>query len=345
MKIKKIVSSVSAHAEGEVGNVLVGGVIDVPGATAFEKMEYLRDSEDSLRRAILFEPRGSVCQAVNVLLPTSNPDADLAFVIMEATKYPVMSGSNTMCVATVVLETGIRPMQEPETRLKLESPGGLVEARCQCRDGKVERVSLRMLPSFVLERSLSIDVHGYGEVNMALAYGGIFFAIVPASSVGVKLSADSAREIVAAGIAIREAVNRTLDVVHPENPKIRGVANVILTDEIEAGADGTKQTVSATVIGNGRLDRSPCGTGISARMALLHKEGAIAHDELLIHRSVFNTSFHGRIVGNCKVGNFRAVLPEISGRAWVTGFNQIIIDPSDPLAEGHCPNDVWLTAG
>ncbi len=345
MKIKKIVSTVSAHAEGEVGNVLVGGVIDVPGTTAFEKMEFLRDREDSLRGAILFEPRGSVCQAVNVLLPTSNPDADLAFVIMETTKYPVMSGSNTICVATVVLETGIRRMEEPETRLVLESPGGLVEAICQCRNGKVERVILRMLPSFVFKRSISIEVPGYGEVNMALAYGGIFFAIVPASSVSIKLDADSAKELVAAGIAIRAAVNRTLDVVHPENPKIRGVMNVTLTDNIKLGVKGIKETLSATVIGSGRLDRSPCGTGISARMALLHEEGDIVHNELLIYRSVFNTSFHGRTMGSCKVENFQAVLPEISGRSWITGFHQIIIDPGDPLADGHCPNDVWLTLG
>jgi proline racemase len=345
MKIRKTVSLVTAHAEGEVGNVLVGGVVDVPGRTAFEKMEYLRDSNDGLRRALLFEPRGSVCQAVNVLLPTANPNADMAFVIMEATKYPAMSGSNTMCVATVILETGIRPMIEPETKLVLESPGGLIEARCTCRNGKVERVTLRMLPSFVLERDVSLDVEGYDRLSVTIAYGGIFYAIVDAEALGLQLDAPSARALATAGIAIRDAVNRTIDAVHPENPKIRRVANVIIAGKMERGASGVLETVSATVIGNGRLDRSPCGTGVCARMALLHQDGVLDVGQTVIHHSIFGTNYRGQILGEATVGGLPAIHPEISGRAWVTGLYNVFIEPDDPLAHGHCPSDVWISQG
>jgi proline racemase len=345
MRFDKTVSVVGAHAEGEVGNVIVGGVIDVPGASAFEKMEFLRDRQDSLRRSILFEPRGSVSQAVNVLLPPSHPEADLAFVIMEATKYPATSGSNAMCVATVVLETGIRPMREPETTLVLEAPGGLIEARCTCRNGKVERVRLRMLPSFVLERDILLELPGYGTVQIVVAYGGIFYAIVPAAALGLDLVADAAARIVKAGIAVREAANRACAAVHPENAKVRGIANVIVAGEVEDRANGLRETVSATVIGNGRLDRSPCGTGISARMALLHEQGVLGINEELLHRSIFGTSFHGELTGVARIGDYPAVIAEISGQAWITGHSQLFISSDDPLAEGHCPNDVWLTAG
>ena len=345
MRFNRTVSIVGAHAEGEVGNVIVGGVVDVPGVTAFEKMEHLRDHGDALRRAILFEPRGAPSHAVNLLLPTARADADLGFVIMEATKYPAMSGSNTICVATVVLETGIRPMREPETILVLEAPGGLVRATCECRDGKVLRVRLAMLPSFVLRPSVAVDVPGHGVLDIAIVYGGIFYAILPAAALGLELGAASAAAVVRAGIAIRDAVNRSVEAVHPENSKLRGVANVVVTGDLRSGPGGMRETVSATVIGNGRLDRSPCGTGVAARMALLYAEGQIGLGEPVRHHSVFGTWFDSRIEGVATVGGLPAVIPEIAGRAWITGFTQMVIDPSDPLSEGHCPTDLWLSGG
>jgi proline racemase len=345
MRSRRTVHLVNAHAEGEVGNVVVGGVVDVPGDTTFEKMEYMRDRDDALRRSLIFEPRGSVCQAVNLLVPPSDPKADLGFVIMEATKYPMMSGSNTMCVATVVLETGIRPMQEPITTLVLESPGGLVEARCQCKEGRVQRVELTMLPSFVLESRLNLDVSGYGKVDVSIAYGGIFYAIASAEALGLSLSSDKAAEIVRAGIAIRQAADKSYVAVHPDNPKVRGIANVIVAGPLSASSSGQKETISATVIGNGRLDRSPCGTGVAARIALLHQAGAVKEGELVLHRSIFGTHFESTIASRGKVGALDAVVAKVSGRAWITGFSQTIVDPTDPVVEGHCPSDVWLTQG
>ena len=345
MRSRRTVHLVNAHAEGEVGNVVVGGVVDVPGASVLEKMEYIRDRDDALRRSLVFEPRGSVCQAVNLLVPASDPKADLGFVIMEATKYPMMSGSNTMCVATVVLETGIRPMHEPITTLVLEAPGGLVEARCQCKDGRVQRVELTMLPSFVLEHPLMLDVPGYGKVDVTIAYGGIFYAIASAEALGLSLSSDKAAEIVRAGLAIRQAANMSYTAVHPDNSKIRGIANVIVAGSISSSSNGQKETISATVIGNGRLDRSPCGTGVAARIALLHQAGAVEVGESVLHRSIFGTHFASAIESRSKVGALDAVVAKVSGRAWITGFSQMILDPTDPVAEGHCPGDVWLTQG
>ncbi len=344
MRSLRTVHLVGAHAEGEVGNVVVGGVIDVPGRTMFEKMEYLRDHDDALRRTLLFEPRGSLCQAVNVLLPTSNAKADLGFVILEATKYPMMSGSNTMCVATVILESGIRPIKEPVTMLLLEAPGGLVEARCQCKDGKVERVALTMLPSFVLEQNISVQVSGVGAVDLAIAYGGIFYAIASAEKLGLSLEPGSAAKIVDVGVAIRSAVNQTYTAIHPENAKVRGIANIIIAGPM-MDRDGTKEALSATVIGNGRLDRSPCGTGVAARMALLHSAGVVRTGERTRHHSIFGTTFEAHVVSEARAGSLDAVIAEVSGRAWITGTSQVMIDPSDPLRQGHCPGDVWRSPG
>jgi proline racemase len=202
-----------------------------------------------------------------------------------------------------------------------------------------------MLPSFVLEKDVSVDVEGYGTLSVTVAYGGIFYAIVDAETLALELNAQSARDLATAGVSIRDAVNRTIDAVHPENPKIRRVANVIIAGKMKRGASGALETVSATVIGNGRLDRSPCGTGVSARMALLLQDGVLDVGEAVIHHSIFGTNYRGRILGETTVGGLPAIYPEISGRAWVTGLYNVFIDPDDPLAEGHCPGDVWVSQG
>jgi proline racemase len=197
----------------------------------------------------------------------------------------------------------------------------------------------------VLERSLVLDVPGYGTVEVAVAYGGIFYAIASASSLGIRLEANDAAEIVQAGVAIRAAANQAFTTVHPENAKIRGIANVVIAGEIAEGAGGAKKTVSATVIGNGRLDRSPCGTGVAARMALLCADGLIQANEEVTNHSIFGTHFLSRVVSTTSVGPLKAVVSCVSGRAWITGFSQTMMDPSDPLQEGHCPSDVWLSRG
>ena len=261
MHWRRTLSVIGAHAEGEVGNVITGGIVDVPGASMFEKKEYLERQADEIRRMILFEPRGGPCHAVNVLLPPTRPEADIGFVIMEATKYPAMSGSNAICVATVVLESGIVPMVEPETRLVMEAPAGLIEARCRCRDGKVEAVRLTHVPAFIWGGQRILDVPGLGMVHIDIAYGGIFYAIVDAGSLGFAVSADEAHDIAQAGLAIRTACNAQFEVVHPTEGRIRGIANVLFAGPIER-RDGQLHARNAVSAAMGasiarRVERAP----------------------------------------------------------------------------------------
>jgi proline racemase len=340
MRLKRMVNVVGAHAEGEVGNVVTGGIVDVPGRTMFEKMEFLRDQQDDIRQFLLFEPRGGPCQAFNVLLPSNHPDADLGFVIMEANKYPPMSGSNTLCVATVILESGIKKMIEPVTVLRLESPGGLIEATCSCRDGRVEGVEITMLPSFTLHRDVSLDVKGLGSIKVSVAYGGIFFAVVDASSVGLALEASEVGKIGRMGLDIREACARQLDVQHPLNPRIKGVTNVLFNAPLEPIEVGYR-TKNAVMCGTGRLDRSPCGTGNAARLAMLHETNEFKIGDTLTNYSIFGGRFEARIQSTTTVGRYPGVIPTIKGRAWLTGFMQYTVDETDPFSHGHTPNDVW----
>lgn len=339
MRWKRMLQVVGAHCEGEVGNVLVGGLVDLPGESVFQKMLHLEAEADDIRRLLLFEPRGGPTQALNVLVPPTHPRADVGFVIMEATKYPVMSGSNAICVATVVLETGIKPMIEPETRLCMEAPAGLIEVRCQCADGKVQEVEFTNVPSFVLAGERAINVSGLGTMNVRVAYGGIFYAIVEAKKLGLQITPGEAGTLAQVGLAIRSACNE-LNVVHPLDNRISGIANVLFTGELERQGDVIFST-NAVMCGHGRLDRSPCGTGTAARLALLFEQGLVAVGETFVHRSPFGTRFRSRIIGEDKAGNLAAVRTTIAGRAWITGLMSYGLDPSDPIQGGHTPSDVW----
>ena len=344
MRWSRTFTVLGMHAEGEVGDVMVSGIVDVPGKTMFEKMQHFEQQEDEIRQMLLFEPRGGPCAAVNVLLPPTDPRADFGYVIMEATKYPVMSGSNTMCVATAILETGMMPMSEPETLLTLESPAGLIQVRCYCQDGKVKKVELTNQPSFVVSRDLVIEVEGYGAVRIDVCFGGIFFAFIDAVDLGFKVHAKEAADLVHAGIAIRDACRAQIDPVHPDNPEIRSIQNVGFTGPVERKANGIVSR-NAMVIGNGRLDRSPTGTGTSARLALLHVKGEIATNETLTHLSPFDTRFEAKIIKETRVGSYPGVVTTVAGQAWINCIKQHGIDPTDPFKHGHTPPDIWLSKG
>ncbi len=341
MRWQRTFTVIGAHAEGEVGNVITGGAFDVPGETMFEKKAYLESHADGLRRRLLFEPRGAPYHAVNLLLPACRADADIGYVIMEATKYPAMSGSNTICVATVVLETGIRPMTEPETRLVLDSPAGPIATTCRCRAGKVEEVKFTNVPGFVAAADRMIEVEGTGPVRVDIAYGGIFYAIVDAGDLGFAIAPDEAGEMCRMGGKIRAACNRESETVHPENPKIRDVTNVLIAGPV-AEQDGRLGARNAVVCGHGRLDRSPCGTGTSARLALMHAKGLIGMGQVFDHESIIGTHFLGEIVDTRSIGGVPAVVSTIAGQAWITGIMRYGVDPTDPFPEGHTVSDVWF---
>ena len=343
MRSSRIVHIVGCHAEGEVGDVIVGGVAPPPGDTLWEQSRFIA-RDQTLRNFVLNEPRGGVFRHVNLLVPPKNPKAQMGFIIMEPEDTPPMSGSNSLCVATVLLETGILPMQEPETTLVLEAPGGLIEARAQCRDGKVESVRVRNVPSFVDRLDATLEVEGIGTLNVDTAYGGDSFVIVDATALGFALSPDEAADLADTGIKITNAANQQLGFTHPENPDWSHISFCqIAAPVIEAG--GIKTGRNAVAIKPGKIDRSPTGTGCSARMAVLHARGELAVGEAFHGVSLINSVFRCRIEAETSIGGKPAIVPSLAGRAWVTGTYQHMLDPRDPWPGGYKLSDTWPKRG
>jgi trans-L-3-hydroxyproline dehydratase len=337
-----MLSVVGCHAEGEVGDVIVGGFLPPPGATMFERMQAMERDFDHVRRFLLCEPRGSVCRHVNLLTPPINSGCDVGVIIMEPTEYVPMSGSNLICTVTVVLETGIVPIQGAKTIVMVDTPAGPVRAVAECHDGKCRSVEFENVPSFVDRLGAAIEVAGLGTVALDVAYGGMFYAIVDATKLGFRVEASEARELAVAGEHIRLAAREQLDVVHPENSEIRGVSIVQLNRPFEGIGKVTRNTC---IVAPGRSDRSPTGTGTSARMAVLHARGQMAVGETMIHESIIGSQFHGRIVSTTSVGGRRAIIPAIRGRAWITGISTYLLDPDDPYPEGYLLADSWGVTG
>jgi proline racemase len=339
MHLTDVLHAVDAHAEGELTRVVVGGLPPAPPATMAERrLELMAD--DSLRRYLLGEPHGQLCLHAVVVYPPSDPAADVGIVIMESTDYPAMSGSNAICAATVLLETGMVPMTEPETMFTLETPAGLVPVRARCAGGRCERVQFENVPAFVTDLDVPIQVPGLGEILVDVAFGGAFFGIVDGSALGVELISEQADHISEIGQRVTAAVAEQYPVTHPERPDLHTVTFTTITGQPRAGGDGR----NATVINPGRLDRSPCGTGTSARMAVMHARGELAEGEDFVHESIISTLFTGRIEGLTTVGGRTAIRPSISGRGWVTGIHQIGRDPHDPLGRGFGLADTWRGA-
>jgi proline racemase len=350
MRLDSMISAVDLHACGEPGRVIVGGVRDVPGATMFEKMQHLSRHQDGLRKRMLREPRGYPAANCNLILPPTHPEADAGFVIMEQVEYPPMSGTNTICVTTALLETGMIPMQEPLTELTLEAPAGLIRIRATCRGGKVTQVAFRNVPAFAVHLDRVIEVRTLGSVRVDVAWGGMFYVIADAEPFGLRLVPDEGRDITRIGELIKAATQEQLPVVHPENPEIRDVTIAQLSGP-PASSDNHRR--NAVIVSTGKLDwerpstwtgaidRSPCGTGTCAKMATLHARGRLAIAEPFRHEGILGTVFTGRLLEETRVGPYKAVVPELAGAAWITGFAQYVVDPHDPFPEGFTVGDIW----
>jgi proline racemase len=330
---------VECHAEGEVGDVIVGGVEPPPGETVWEQSRFIA-RDGTLRNFVLNEPRGGVFRHVNLLVPPKNPKADAAFIIMEPADTPPMSGSNSLCVATVVLERGIVPMREPETLLTLEAPGGLVAVQATCRDGKAEKVRVTNLPSFVDKQGVSLEVEGLGSLTVDTAFGGDSFVMVEAGDLGFSLAPDEARDIAVLGERITAAANEQLGFSHPELPDWQHISfcQVMAPTYREEGVLTGK---SAVVIRPGKIDRSPTGTGCSARLALLHAKGELREGEAYVGLSIIDSRFECRIEEVLTLGGRPAVRPSLQGRAWICGEKRLLLDPGDPWPEGYRLSDTW----
>lgn len=339
MRSSKVIHVVSCHAEGEVGDVIVGGVAPPPGATVWEQSRWIaRDQE--LRNFVLNEPRGGVFRHVNLLVPAKDPRAQMAWIIMEPADTPPMSGSNSLCVSTVLLDSGILPMSEPQTRLVLEAPGGLIEAVAECRDGKVQRVEVKNVPSFADKLDAMIEVEGLGSLKVDTAYGGDSFVIADAHTLGFSLTADEAADLAAMGLKITRAANEQLGFVHPLNRDWDHISFCQIAAPLER-VDGVLSAANAVVIRPGKIDRSPCGTGCSARMAVMQARGQLQVGERFVGRSIIGSEFHCRIDSLTEVAGRPAIVPCLSGRAWITGTHQHLLDPDDPWPQGYRLSDTW----
>lgn len=339
MRSSKTIHVISAHAEGEVGDVIVGGVLPPPGETLWEQSRWIARDE-TLRNFVLNEPRGGVFRHVNLLVPPKNPEAQAAFIIMEPEDTPPMSGSNSICVSTVLLDAGLIPMQEPETHMVLEAPGGLVRVRAECRNGKAERIFVENLPSFAQRLGASLEVEGFGTLTVDTAFGGDSFVMVDAKSLGFDHTPDEAHDMAVLGVKLTEAATEQLPFHHPTNPDWRHYSFCLFQGAVTRQCNALRAN-AAVSIRPGKMDRSPTGTALCARMAVLHARGEMGLEDRLTAVSLIGSEFTGRILGETDVAGTKAIRPELSGRGWITGMHQHMLDPSDPWPEGYRLSDTW----
>ena len=335
----KTVHVVSAHAEGEVGDVIIEGVEPPPGKTLWEQSRWIA-KDQVLRNFVLNEPRGGVFRHINLLVPPKNPKASAAFIIMEPEDTPPMSGSNSICVATVLLDRGLITMEEPVTNFFLEAPGGLVKVKALCKNGKAERIFVQNLPSFVYKLDTSLELEGYGSISADTAFGGDSFVIVDAKKLGFSIDPSEAAELARLGAKITDAATEQIGFRHP-----------IITDwthysfcqfsRIEDQSNDCISFKSAVSIKPGKIDRSPTGTALSAKMAVLEARGEMKIGQKIKAISIIGSSFEGKIIEKCNLNGTSAIIPEISGRGWITGLHQHTLEPTDPWPEGYRLSDTW----
>jgi proline racemase len=331
MNISRSILAVDSHTMGEPTRVVTGGLPNIPGKNISEKKQFLENNMDNLRKAIMLEPRGHDDMFGSIITSPVNSEADLGIIFMDTGGYLNMCGHGTIGAVTVAVETGLVTICEPETRVVLDTPAGIVRASVKVEGGRAKSVTVRNVPAFLFDKDVEIELSPYGKVKVDIAFGGSFFALVKAEDFGVKVCKDEINKLIDIGIRIRDQVNKKVKVVHPENPDINTVDLVEISDKPTHPEAHAKNVV---IFGKKQVDRSPCGTGTCAKMADLYfrREIAIATD--FVHESILGTLFTGRLVEKAKVGPYDAVIPEISGKAFITGMNHLVIDDEDPLKYG-----------
>jgi proline racemase len=340
MRSTRVIHVVQAHAEGEVGDVIVGGVAPPPGETLEDQRRFIAE-DGVLRDFVLNEPRGGVFRHVNLLVPPKDPRAAFGWIVMEPADTPRMSGSNSLCVATVLLDTGLVPMVEPVTEFCIEAPAGLVAVRAACQGGKVGRVTIANVPSFADRLGVALEVAGLGTLTVDTAWGGDSFVIVDAQKLGFGIAPDEARDLVEIGLRITAAADQQIGFGHPGAGGWDHISFCQFAGPLTREADGALSGANAVAIRPGKIDRSPTGTGCSARMAVLHARGQMQVGETYRARSIIGSAFECAIAGVTALGGHPAILPTITGRAWITGTAQLMLDPDDPWPGGYRVGDTW----
>lgn len=336
MKFARSLQIIQVHCQGEIGKVLVGGAPEIPGATMLDKMNHINQVDDSLRRFVTFEPRASVAMSMNLVLPATRPDADAGFMVLQADRAHPMSGSNCICVVTALLESGRVQMVEPETTVRLDTPAGLIVARAKCNGGRVQSVSLDNVPAFVEALDKSVDTLRWGRLQADIAFGGVYYALVDVAQIGLEIAPKNARALAEAGIELKALLAEQVKVQHPELPGVNEIAYVMFRSQERDGALRT-----CTTLKPGRVDRSPCGTGSSANLAVLHARGEAKVGDSRRSRSIIGGEFLVELIGETKVGGKPAILPRLTGQATIYGTEELRWDPADPFFRGFALSDTW----
>jgi proline racemase len=349
LKFNKMISAVDIHA-GLPMRVITGGVIDIPGNTVLEKKRWLETEGDELRQLMLNEPRGYPAMCCNLVVPACHPDADAGFIIMEHNEYPPMSGGNTITTATAILETGMLPMHEPVTEIVLESPAGLIPVRAECSDGKVIEVTFQNVPAYAVHLDAIVDVPQLGKVTVDVAWGGMFYVIAESEQFDLEITPENGAKITRIAEMLRVTAAEQLPVVHPLNPEFNTISVCMLSDKPSHPKAHLKNAVTMPTgkpdwdkpeSWTGAIDRCPCGTGTCAKMAVMHAKGQLAINEDFIHESITGTIFRGRLIEETRIGSCPAVVPTISGQAWIYGLTNYVLDPTDPFPRGYKVGDIW----
>ncbi len=331
MRINRYFSCIDTHTGGEPTRTIIGGMPPIPGDTIVDKMTHLKENMDWIRTALMYEPRGHSVMSGVVLTEPTLPEADIGVIFIETGGYLPMCGHDTIGVSTALVETGMVTVEEPVTKIILDTPAGLTRVRVEVVDGAAKSVTFRNVPSFIFAEDVDIDVPQMGKIRMDVAYGGNVYAILPADAIGVEICPENANKFIEKGRIIRDAVNAQIKIAHPEKPFINECTHVEFFGEPTLPEAHVKNTV---LFGDVGIDRSPCGTGTSAKVACLYAKGKLSLQEEFIHESITGSAFKARAIEETRVGDYRAVIPEVTGSAHIMGFNQIFIDPDDPLKHG-----------
>ncbi|TRW97833.1 proline racemase [Paracoccus sp. M683] len=324
------------HCQGESGNVLIGGAPEIPGATMLEKMNHLNEVDPSLRLFLTREPRAQVVHTTNLLVPPTRPDADAGFIVLQPDRAHPMSGSNCICVVTALLESGRVPMVEPETVVRLDTAAGLIVARARCENGRCLSVSLDNVPAFVARLDALVQTPDWGSIRADIAFGGVFYAQIDVDQIGLGIVPQQARALAEAGMRIKALLAEQIAVQHPQIASLNDIAYVMFRDYRPDGSVNT-----CTTLKPGRVDRSPCGTGSSANLAVLHARGQVRTGDKRLSHSIIGGTFTAEMLGETTVGDHPAVLPRITGQGYVFGRQHLRLDPGDPFAQGFAMSDTW----
>ncbi|HGM3507255.1 TPA: proline racemase [Clostridioides difficile] len=331
MKFSRSIQAIDSHTAGEATRIVVGGIPNIKGNSMPEKKAYLEENLDYLRTAIMLEPRGHNDMFGSVMTQPCCPDADFGIIFMDGGGYLNMCGHGTIGAMTAAIETGVVPAVEPITHVVMEAPAGIIRGDVTVVDGKAKEVSFLNVPAFLYKEGVEVDLPGVGTVKFDISFGGSFFAIIHASQLGLKIEPQNAGKLTELAMKLRDIINEKIEIQHPTLAHIKTVDLVEIYDE-PTHPEATYKNV--VIFGQGQVDRSPCGTGTSAKLATLHAKGELKVGEKFVYESILGTLFKGEIVEETKVADFNAVVPKITGSAYITGFNHFVIDEEDPLKHG-----------